>query len=241
MAGDGDAAERAARAALLAAIAAAPEAEGPRLVYADWLVERGDPLGELIHAQVAIAARRPGDPALAELRAWERRILREHEARLAGPLHHPAIRWRYALGVPVGFGHAGTFQAPPPSRANRDNAIWLRFWPGGEVSVAWAEEQSTARAIDWRSGGRGRYALAIRGGAAELSFSAEFSEGAFVDYAVTLEGGAIAARIHSRINGWRHEARFSLVHEGEPGADTRDELTELTALAALTDPAPSGT
>lgn len=227
--GDGVAAERA---ALLAAIAADPGAEGPRLVYADWLAVRGDPLGELIHAQLAIAARAPGDPALAELRAWERRILREHEARLAGLLHHPSIRWRYALGVPVGFGHAGNFRAPPPSREDRDNAIWLRFSPAGEVTVAWAEEHSADRQIGWRHGGHGRYTLAVQGAAAMMTFSAEFGEGAFVDYDVTLEGGAIAARIHSRINGWRHETRFELVHGADPRADTRDDLT---------DPAPSGT
>ena len=238
MAGAGDGGEPggpmdpAERAALLAAIAADPEAEAPRLVYADWLALRGDPLGELIHAQLAVAAREPGDPALAELRAWERRILREHEAQLAGPLHHPRIRWRYALGVPAGFGHAGNFQAPPPSRTDRDNAIWLRFRPGGEVTVAWAEEHSADREIGWRHGGHGRYTLAVRGAAAAMTFSAEFGEGSFVDYEVTLEGGAITARIHSRINGWRHETRFELVHASDPGADTRDDLT---------DPAPSGT
>lgn len=230
MTGGGD--DGAARAALLAAIAAAPDAEAPRLIYADWLAQRGDPRGELLHAQLAIARLPAGDPALAELRAWERRILREHEARLAGPLHHPCIRWRYALGAPIGFGHAGHFQAPPPSREGRDNAIWLRFAPGGDVHVAWADEHAPSGEIGWRHGGRGRYTLAPRGGAAAVAFSAEFSEDAFVDYEVTLEGGVIAARIHSRINGWRHETRFSLVHIDDPAADTRDDLT---------DPAPSGT
>ncbi|MCA9618034.1 MAG: TIGR02996 domain-containing protein [Myxococcales bacterium] len=36
---------------LLAAIYAAPDDDGPRLVYADWLSERGDPRGELIMLQ----------------------------------------------------------------------------------------------------------------------------------------------------------------------------------------------
>ena len=38
--------------ALLAEIAANPEADAPRLVYADLLTQRGDPRGELIHLQV---------------------------------------------------------------------------------------------------------------------------------------------------------------------------------------------
>lgn len=35
-------------AALFAEIVQAPHDDAPRLVYADWLLERGDPRGELI-------------------------------------------------------------------------------------------------------------------------------------------------------------------------------------------------
>jgi len=42
-------------AALLAAIVAAPEDDAPRLVYADWLMQRGDPWGELIVAQCELS------------------------------------------------------------------------------------------------------------------------------------------------------------------------------------------
>lgn len=215
------------RAALLAAIADAPGSDAPLLVYADWLVGRGDPLGELIHAQLALAAERPGTAAHARLRAWELRILRAHEARLAGPLHHEHLRWRYARGAPVAFGHAGHFRAPPPSREDGDNAIWLRFSPDGEAAVVWAPEDAPSGGLDWDRdrAGWGRYTLAIRGGAAAIAFSAVFAEGA-VDYAATLEGGELTASIHSRINGWRHETRFSLVHASAPGPDTRDALTE---------------
>ena len=40
---------------LVAAIVATPEEDGPRLVYADWLSDRGDPRGELITVQCALA------------------------------------------------------------------------------------------------------------------------------------------------------------------------------------------
>lgn len=43
------------QAALLEAIYAAPERDEPRLVYADWLLERQDPLGELIELQITQA------------------------------------------------------------------------------------------------------------------------------------------------------------------------------------------
>lgn len=39
--------------AMLAAIEAAPDEDGPRLVYADWLQQRGDPRGEFIALQLA--------------------------------------------------------------------------------------------------------------------------------------------------------------------------------------------
>ena len=46
----------------IAAICAAPDDDGPRLVYADWLLERSDPRGELIQLDClihALAASRP--------------------------------------------------------------------------------------------------------------------------------------------------------------------------------------
>jgi uncharacterized protein (TIGR02996 family) len=65
---------------LRAAIAAAPDEDGPRVVYADWLVERGDARGELIQLDLAIPkldgdARRTAVARRAELvltnrRAW---------------------------------------------------------------------------------------------------------------------------------------------------------------------------
>ena len=49
---DTDRADAVAEAALLAAIYADPAADAPRAVYADWLLERGDPRGELIALQL---------------------------------------------------------------------------------------------------------------------------------------------------------------------------------------------
>jgi uncharacterized protein (TIGR02996 family) len=47
---------------LLAAVVRAPDDDGPRLIYADWLEERGDPArAELIRVQCALAAGPPDD------------------------------------------------------------------------------------------------------------------------------------------------------------------------------------
>jgi uncharacterized protein (TIGR02996 family) len=60
---------------LLAAIAADPVDDGPRVVYADWLQQLGDPRGELIAVQCALARGRT-----AELADRERVLLDRHEA-----------------------------------------------------------------------------------------------------------------------------------------------------------------
>jgi uncharacterized protein (TIGR02996 family) len=50
---------------LVAAVSAAPEDDGPRLVYADWLTERGDPWGEAIRLELELAPDGPPRPRLA--------------------------------------------------------------------------------------------------------------------------------------------------------------------------------
>jgi uncharacterized protein (TIGR02996 family) len=65
---------------LRAAIAAAPDDDAPRRVYADWLVERGDPRGEFIQlglevrgladGERAAAVRRRAELAVAHRREW---------------------------------------------------------------------------------------------------------------------------------------------------------------------------
>jgi len=65
---------------LIDAIVAAPDDDAPRMVYADWLQERGDPRGELIALQCR--------PALFESDVFERawRLEHEHGARWLAPL-----------------------------------------------------------------------------------------------------------------------------------------------------------
>jgi uncharacterized protein (TIGR02996 family) len=64
---------------LLAAIYAAPDDDGPRLVYADYLQQRGDPRGELIALQLAARPTR-------EQRARASQLLAEHGKHWLGPL-----------------------------------------------------------------------------------------------------------------------------------------------------------
>ena len=73
-------------AALVAAIAAAPDDDAPRLVFADWLAERGDLRGELIHLQVARAAMRAGDERAKPTQARIDEFLEAHRTAWLGKL-----------------------------------------------------------------------------------------------------------------------------------------------------------
>ena len=73
-------------AALLAAIAADLDDDGPRLVLADWLAERGDPRGELVHLQLARAAMLAGDDRIKQTDKRIEELLDEHGDRWLGRL-----------------------------------------------------------------------------------------------------------------------------------------------------------
>ena len=60
-------------------MAESPDDDRPRLVYADWLLARGDPRGELIQIQCARAGQ--GYRARPDLQRRELELLREHGER----------------------------------------------------------------------------------------------------------------------------------------------------------------
>src|SRR5436309_6205981 len=95
---------------LLAAIRAAPEDDAPRLVYADWLDENGQPeRAEFIRVQCELA--RCESP---ELRKREAELLAEYHDVLAGPLAAPHLSFLFERGEIVGFGHTGIYSAKDP-------------------------------------------------------------------------------------------------------------------------------
>jgi uncharacterized protein (TIGR02996 family) len=76
--------------ALIRAILAAPDDATPRLIYADWLEERGGPRGEYLRCQCQRAALPPGHRRHAALRARQEELRRQYadvilpwQARLA--------------------------------------------------------------------------------------------------------------------------------------------------------------
>jgi len=95
---------------LIAAIVAAPDDDEPWLVYTDWLLDRGDPRGELMSLQAAVDAE---DPAAI----WRLRELENDEDRLLSPRLLAQTRyWRFEwkrgfIGVAELRAEAG-----PPTR-----------------------------------------------------------------------------------------------------------------------------
>src|SRR5947209_6703837 len=82
--------------AFLQAILDAPDDDAPRLLYADWLDEHGDPdRAEFIRVQIALAARRSASPGL-----WrrEQELLALHEQEWAAPVRGVANAWTFRRG-----------------------------------------------------------------------------------------------------------------------------------------------
>lgn len=71
----------------LAAVCAEPDDDLPRLVWADWLEDRGDPRGEFVRLQMAEHLGEPGNPARVE------ELIRTHGRKWAGPL----ADWAYSI------------------------------------------------------------------------------------------------------------------------------------------------
>ena len=86
---------------LQAAIAAAPDDDSPRLVYADWLLERGDPRGELISVQCASERLAATDPRRRALEASANRLLDRYGTTWTEPIRDRlgghSVRWRRGM------------------------------------------------------------------------------------------------------------------------------------------------
>jgi uncharacterized protein (TIGR02996 family) len=83
--------------AFLQSIREDPDADGPRLMYADWLEERGDPRGEFIRTQCALA-REPQPAGAEELRAREKKLLAANRAKWNRPFKGLPVKVGYRRG-----------------------------------------------------------------------------------------------------------------------------------------------
>jgi uncharacterized protein (TIGR02996 family) len=83
---------------LVDAIRQAPDDDGPRLVYADWLMEQGDPRGEFIAVQCELARSDLDHARRLELEARQVSLLSQHGTTWRGPLASDAVTVSFARG-----------------------------------------------------------------------------------------------------------------------------------------------
>jgi len=125
-------------AALLAEIIADPRAIAPRLVYADALIEAGDPRGELIQLQCALEGLDADNPARDALEAPAADLLALH-----GPAWTRKLRERCALhDNPSELGYRRGFVERAELRATRVRAllpILMEQVPLRELRISFAE------------------------------------------------------------------------------------------------------
>src|SRR5580704_2443031 len=82
-------------------ILADPDADGPRLVYADWLDDQGQSArAEFIRVQCAVAALPADDPKIEALRSRADVLLEQHRVAWGEPLAGMATRWDWGRGFP---------------------------------------------------------------------------------------------------------------------------------------------
>jgi uncharacterized protein (TIGR02996 family) len=79
-------------------ILAHPDDDAPRLIYADWLEERGDPRGEFIRVQCELAAMHRYDPRRTDLEDRDNTLLKKHARRWAEPLLRYVKRLEFRRG-----------------------------------------------------------------------------------------------------------------------------------------------
>ena len=112
----------------LAQVLAAPEDDAPRLIYADWLEEAGDPRGEFIRVQCELASLSSLDPRYHQARYRSRQLMTEHGEQWAGELKQDVRKIAFHRGFIDNITlraraflseHEALFQSVPVN--------WMRF------------------------------------------------------------------------------------------------------------------
>jgi uncharacterized protein (TIGR02996 family) len=122
--------------AFLRAIAAAPDDDTPRLVFADWLDENGNPpRAEFIRVEIELTRTPPGDPRRGPL--FERRaaLYRTHADRWFALFQGKATAWATERGFvtavtagPVEFlKHAGDWFGTQPVTRLKLSGVWSGY------------------------------------------------------------------------------------------------------------------
>src|SRR5579862_9776635 len=83
----------------LQAILDNPDDDAPRLVFADWLDERGDPRGELLRIQCRLAAWEPDLERRTALQRREQQLIAAHQDTWLGSLGRDCTHVEFRRGM----------------------------------------------------------------------------------------------------------------------------------------------
>lgn len=107
----------------LQAIIEAPDDDAPRLIYADWLEDRGDPRGTFIRVQCMLATLPDDHPSRPELEDEERDLLTSYKADWDAPFARAAKGWEYSRGFVEAITLSDVAFAEHGDRLFRDSPI----------------------------------------------------------------------------------------------------------------------
>ena len=200
----------------LAAIREAPEDDAPRLIYADWLDEHGEPeRAEFIRVQCKLERRKT-----KVLRQREAELFAAHHDKFAGPLAAPGLQFRFNRGFIIAFEHTGIF-AGSSGRLK----VVLRFFSDGLVIGATGRNrEDTIRNFDRedRYLPYGTYDLTAFESPATIRFTcASAFVGEEIEFSGVIEGGYLNPESHSLVNG--RPLRCRLAHYDIPDFDSFSE------------------
>jgi uncharacterized protein (TIGR02996 family) len=126
-------------ASYIQAILAAPQDDGPRLAYADWLEQRADSRAEFLRTQILLASLRPKDPRRAVVMHLLRDLRRGLDAAWLASVDRPPIE---------NCGLEFRFECPRQWEALRhtENAA-VRFCDACERRVYYCQTVGEARSL----------------------------------------------------------------------------------------------
>jgi uncharacterized protein (TIGR02996 family) len=198
--------------AFLCDIAAGPEEDTPRLVYADWLQEHAGAVGcaraDFIRAQCHLEYLRADEPLRHRLERRAAALEAQFGRAWLGPLDHPALRWHFRRGFVAALAHTGLFHRVAPGGSD----AWLRFAPDGTV-LACSTTKATASEIaswlrpDHLHAARGRYSLCPAPGGLSIFLAVTSAVGP-THGAGTLVGTSLVLDVHAQVNNYRAREHY---------------------------------
>jgi uncharacterized protein (TIGR02996 family) len=207
-----------------------PDDDAPRLVYADWLEERGNPRGEFIRVQCALARNGLEERERRVLERREQELLEKHKQEWLEPACSPRMTWRFFRGF------IAAMQGMYRERAGR-YTDYIRFFPSRQVRILTRVDLTPAEVADLLTENgcdhhyAGSYVLLPRASRIDVVFSvtglrpalvsvprfgqspsfvADVSQPGRIDYSGTIQGERLRLNWHSQINGRRGRKKYLL-------------------------------